>query len=102
MKKLVVAIIGCGGISVAHMQGFISLATQCEVRALCDIYPKKAMNLAQRFDLQDVTITEDYHSLLGIDDIDLVSICLPPSSHCAATVDFLEAGKHVIVEKPMA
>lgn len=102
MKKLGVAIIGCGNIAVAHVRGFKELATRCEVRAFCDMYEEKAKSLAERFDYQDITTTDDYRTLLDHDDIDVVSICLPPSEHCTITVDFLEAGKHVIVEKPMA
>lgn len=47
-------------------------------------------------------IVNDYKNLLSRDDIDLVSICTPPYTHADLSVDFLQAGKHVIVEKPMA
>jgi predicted dehydrogenase len=103
MDKIGVAIIGSGGIAKAHVKGFLALGNLCEVMALCDSYPSKAETLAQTYDLiGSVAITKDYHELLDSDDIDLVSLCLPPSLHCQVTVAFLEAGKHVIVEKPMA
>ncbi len=102
MKKLGVAIIGAGNIAPAHIKGFLYSHTLSEIRALCDIYPEKARKLSDRFALADALIVEDYHSLLDRQDIDLVSLCLPPSLHCQAAVDFLSAGKHVIVEKPMA
>ncbi|NLE15295.1 MAG: Gfo/Idh/MocA family oxidoreductase, partial [Spirochaetales bacterium] len=102
MKKLGVAIIGAGNIAPAHIRGYQNSHELCEIKGLCDIYPEKARKLSNRFGLSDVSIVEDYHSLLDRQDIDLVSLCLPPSQHCQATVDFLSAGKHVIVEKPMA
>jgi predicted dehydrogenase len=44
----------------------------------------------------------DYRELLAVPEIDLVSICLPNYLHCEATIAALRAGKHVLVEKPMA
>jgi len=102
MKKLGVAIIGAGNIAPAHIRGYQYSHELCEIKALCDIYPEKARKLSDRFELPQASIVEDYQNLLGRDDIDLVSLCLPPSQHCQAAVDFLSAGKHVIVEKPMA
>lgn len=103
MKRIGVAIIGTGNIAPAHMNGYLFSDALCEVKALCDIYPEKAEKLARKNGLDGiVTITEDYHELLDRKDIDLVSLCLPPSLHCQVAVDFLHAGKHVVVEKPMA
>ncbi len=97
-----IAIIGCGNIAPAHLEGYANLSSISEVRALCDLYTDKAKRLEERFNLGGCTVTDDYHTLLSRDDIDVVSLCLPPSMHCQAAVDFLDAGKHVIVEKPMA
>nr|WP_319473966.1 Gfo/Idh/MocA family oxidoreductase [uncultured Sphaerochaeta sp.] len=103
MEKLGVAIIGTGNIAPAHVKGYLASGSLCEIRVLCDLYPSKAEKLAKRGNLGDqVAITSDYHELLERSDIHLVSLCLPPSLHCQVAVDFLQAGKHVIVEKPMA
>lgn len=103
MGKLGVAIIGTGNIAPAHVKGYLASQDVCEIRALCDIYPAKAEKLAKRGNIEDqLVIITDYHELLSRDDINLVSLCLPPSLHCQVAVDFLFAGKHVIVEKPMA
>lgn len=51
---------------------------------------------------QGVALTSDYHELLARQDIDIVSIVLPNAMHEAAAVSALEAGKHVLLEKPMA
>lgn len=102
MHILGVAVIGCGGISKAHVEGYQALGQECEIRCLCDIYPQKMESLKQQYMLGNVVEVEDYHQLLDRKDIDLVSICLPPSLHCQVSVDFLRAGKHVLCEKPMA
>lgn len=101
MKKLGVAIIGTGNISSTHLRSFLAASDLCEVKALCDLYPHKAQALAAKGNLV-VSITDDYHTLLDRDEIDLVSLCLPPSIHAQVASDFLDAGKHVLVEKPMA
>jgi predicted dehydrogenase len=44
----------------------------------------------------------DYTEMLALPELDAVSVCTPNKFHCQPTVDALEAGKHVIVEKPMA
>lgn len=102
MQTLGVAIIGCGGIAKAHIEAYQQLSQMCEIRALCDIYPHKMGNLKQLYSLENVFETEDYHQVLNRPDIQLVSICLPPSLHCQVSVDSLKAGKHVLCEKPMA
>jgi len=96
-----VAIIGTGAISSAHIEAYQTFGDRCKITALCDIYPDKAEKHKQRFQL-DCSIYSDYEELLQRDDIDLVSVCTPPYTHADITVNALRAGKHVIVEKPMA
>lgn len=100
MKKLGIAIIGTGAVSVVHAQGYLAME-DCELRVLCDTDLSKAHKLADSLD-KPVEILTDYHEVLKREDIDAVSICLPPALHCQATCDALNAGKHVMVEKPMA
>lgn len=99
MKR--VAIIGAGAIAPAHIKGYLEFPEDCEIVALCDIYPEKAEKLAKQFDL-NVDIYEDYKKLLDRPDIDLVSVCTPPYTHAETAIDLLNAKKHVLVEKPMA
>ena len=96
-----VAIIGIGSIAETHIRAFKTFPGRCTVRALCDLYPDKAEMLAAAHGLAAV-VCADYRELLRRTDIDLVSICLPPSAHAEVALAALEAGKHVIVEKPMA
>lgn len=96
-----VAILGAGDIANVHIEAYLQLAGRCRVVALADIFADKAREKKQKYGL-DCDVTADYKELLEREDIDLVSICLPPAAHCEAAVDFLKAGKHVLCEKPMA
>ena len=69
----------------------------CPVRHL----PEKAEAGAKRFGL-DVDIYDDRTKMLDREDIDLVAVCTPPYTHAEISINFLNAGKHVICEKPMA
>ncbi|MET3846989.1 Gfo/Idh/MocA family oxidoreductase [Paenibacillus sp. OAE614] len=95
-----VAIIGTGAISSAHIEGYLQLKDRCQIVALCDLYPEKAESKREQYGL-DAVIVKDYKELLD-QEIDLVSVCMPPFVHAPVTIDFLNAGSHVIVEKPMA
>ena len=97
-----VAVFGTGAIARIHIDGYLSFSDRCRIKALCDIYPDKAEGLAREKGLQDVLIFNDYRKALELEDIDLVSICLPPSVHSEVSINSLSAGKHVLVEKPMA
>lgn len=97
---LKVAIIGAGAISRAHIEGYLQFPERCTIVAISDIYVDKAQESMDRFQL-NARVVKDYKELLQ-EDIDLVSICTPPYTHATLTTEFLEAGSHVIVEKPMA
>ncbi|MBW7458434.1 Gfo/Idh/MocA family oxidoreductase, partial [Paenibacillus sepulcri] len=96
-----IAVIGVGGIAETHLKAYISLGDRCEIVALSDIYPQKAQALGEKYGLV-CRVESDYKELLKSPDIDMVSICTPPYTHADITIDALEAGKHVLVEKPMA
>ncbi|WP_438351934.1 Gfo/Idh/MocA family protein [Paenibacillus sp. FA6] len=97
---LKVAIIGSGGISVAHIEAFLKFPDRCQIVAIADIYSDKAEARSNEFQLS-AKVVKDYKELLN-DDIDLVSVCTPPYTHAPIAIDFLRAGKNVLVEKPMA
>lgn len=100
-KQLKVGILGAGAIAAIHLDAFAQYPQLCRVTAVCDLYAEKAAKLIQEKGLQ----AEAYSSqeeMLKKADVDIVSICLPPAMHCEATVLALQAGKHVLCEKPMA
>ncbi|OXM87509.1 Gfo/Idh/MocA family protein [Paenibacillus rigui] len=95
------AVIGTGKISESHLQAYRSFGERCQVVALSDIYPDKCEELQEKFQL-NCKIVSDYKILLDDPEIELVSICTPPYMHAEMAIAFLLAGKHVLVEKPMA
>jgi predicted dehydrogenase len=102
VAKLGIGIIGSGGIArTAHMPGYRACEkVGARILAVSDINPETARRAADEFDVPH--IFTDYRELLERDDIDAVSICTPNYLHMQPTVDALEAGKHVLVEKPLA
>ncbi|MBW9171953.1 Gfo/Idh/MocA family oxidoreductase [Clostridium estertheticum] len=101
-KKLRVGIIGCGGIANGkHMPSLAKIA-EIEMVAFCDIIIEKAEIAAKEYGSMGAKVYTDYKELLKDDTIDVVHVCTPNRSHSSITVDVLEAGKHVMCEKPMA
>jgi len=96
-----VAIIGAGAISNAHISAYMKFPERCRIVAVVDVYMEKAQKRIEEYGLHDAVAVADYHELLQ-NDIDLVSICTPPYTHASIACDFMKAGKHVLVEKPMA
>lgn len=96
-----VGIIGTGSISSRHIEGYLSFGEECRIVAVSDIEQEKAREQAERVGL-DATVYSDHQQLLSQEEVDLVSICTPPSAHAQVAIDCLEAGVHVLVEKPMA
>ena len=100
--KVRVGIIGCGGI--ANGKHLIGLKTVPEVDmvAFCDIIKERAEAACKKYGTPDAKVYTDYKELLCDKSIDVVHVCTPNRSHSFITVDALEAGKHVMCEKPMA
>ena len=101
-KKIKVGIIGCGGIANGkHMPALKSLP-DVEMVAFCDLIEERAVAAAAKYGTPDAKVYTDYKKLLEDKTIDVVHVCTPNRSHSFITVDALEAGKHVMCEKPMA
>ncbi len=98
-ESLHVGIIGCGIIAPEHITAYQSIPG-VTVSALCDTVREKAQSLAERFRVGKVCT--DMKELLGAREIDAVSVCTDHESHADATVAALEAGKHVLCEKPLS
>lgn len=99
-RKLKIGIIGSGGIAGAHARQYKKM-DDVEVVAVADIVPGKAEEFKGRMELPHAQAFEDHRKLLEL-DLDGVSICTPNAAHCRTTVDALEAGKNVLLEKPMS
>ncbi len=97
-----VGIIGCGGIAGSKHMPSLKKVKDCEMVAFCDIIEERAQKAAKKFGTPDAKYYTDYKELLKDESIDVVHVCTPNRSHSFITVDALEAGKHVMCEKPMA
>lgn len=101
MKELGIGIIGAGGIAQScHMPAYASMPHKCRLVAVADLNPEVARQAATKFGIDKVFA--DYHDLLALPDIDAVTIATPNAFHMQPTIDALNAGKHVLCEKPMA
>ncbi|MEM2888957.1 MAG: Gfo/Idh/MocA family oxidoreductase [Candidatus Bathyarchaeia archaeon] len=97
--KVKIGIIGAGKIANSHARSYLSLSN-VQILAVCDINKEAAKNLALEYSIPKVYT--DYHDMLADKDIDAVSICTPNYLHAPISIDSLEAGKHVLCEKPVA
>lgn len=100
--KVRVGIIGCGGIANGKHLPALKAVQEVEMVAFCDIIESRAQEAAKKYGTPDAKVYADYRKLLEDKSIDVVHVCTPNRSHSFITVDALEAGKHVMCEKPMA
>ena len=99
MKKIRLGVIGCGGIvSGAHIVGIKAEKDRLQVTATCDIIIERAQHAAEVWGATKVTT--DWTEI--VDDVDAVLIALPHDLHHACGKFFLEHGKDVLMEKPLA
>jgi predicted dehydrogenase len=95
-------VIGCGGIAQhAHLPA-IRRNAGAELVAVADGFEDLAAKVARRCGLEKSAAFGDYHRLLERDDVDAVAVCASTQFHAECAIAALEAGKHVLVEKPMA
>ena len=100
MKKIKVAVIGCGTIAnAAHIPSYMN-NEQAEIKYFCDIIPERAEAAVEKYGCG--AAVADYHDFLHDPEIEAVSVCVPNNMHSVIAMDFLRAGKHVLCEKPAA
>ena len=95
-------IIGCGGIANGKHLPALKNLPDVSVVAFCDIIKERAEAAAKKFGAEGARVYTDYRELLADPEVETVHVCTPNRSHSFITVDALDAGKHVICEKPMA
>jgi predicted dehydrogenase len=100
MKKIKVAVIGCGTIGKGeHIPAYMANA-DCEIKYFCDIKPERAEEMVKQYGIG--TAITDYREILKDPELEAVSVCTPNNVHKTISVDFLMAGKNVLCEKPAA
>jgi len=91
-------IIGCGRVAPRHAESINQLAN-AELVAIADVIESRAQNFADTYGAIPYT---DYQEMLKRDDIDIINICTPSGLHSPMGIEVARAGKHIIVEKPIA
>jgi len=99
MNQVQVGLIGAGAFGESHIVGYKSLP-YANLAAVCDTNATRAQELAARYDIPKWYV--DYTELLREIPLDAVSICTPEELHLAPALAAIGAGKHVLVEKPIA
>ena len=101
-NKIKVGIIGCGGICNGKHYPTLKKMKDIEIVAFCDIIEERAQKLYDDYGNPDAKVYTDYKELLKDESIVAVHVLTPNRSHSFITIDALNAGKHVMCEKPMA
>ena len=91
-------LIGCGRLAPRHAQSLADLPG-ARLVAVADVRERRANRFAVEYCADPYT---DYRDLLARPDVDVVNVCTPSGLHAQVTLDAIAAGKHVIVEKPIA
>lgn len=98
-SKVRIGIIGCGAIArTEHIPGYRSVPDDCEIVAVCDANLGVAQEVAAECGAKFAT---SHYSEMW-DHVDAVAVATPNTAHAEPTIEALKAGKHVLVEKPMA
>src|SRR4051794_6815893 len=99
MGKLRVGVIGCGSIAQhRHLPEYKS-NKNVELIAVCDINEERALVVAEKYGVKAYT---NYEELVRNGSVDAVSVCTPNYLHAPISIAALNAGIHVLCEKPMA
>ncbi|MBA2175514.1 Gfo/Idh/MocA family oxidoreductase [Halobacillus locisalis] len=99
MSKLNVAVIGCGSIAQHRHLLEYQANEHVSITAVCDLVEERVEKVAQKYNAKAYT---SYEELLAKENVDLVSVCLPNYLHAPVSIAALNAGNHVLCEKPMA
>lgn len=99
MEKLKIGVIGVGNISNEHIQAYLK-NPNVELYAFCDINETQLKMMAEKYGVTHTFTNKD--EMLALPELDAVSVCTWNSEHAPCTIAALNAGKHVLCEKPMA
>jgi predicted dehydrogenase len=95
MHKINVGVVGIGHLGKYHLQKYQKLEN-CTIIAAADVFEERALSVAERHHCRAMT---DYRDMIG--SVDAVSVAVPTRCHYEVARAFLEAGVHVLLEKPI-
>lgn len=102
MEKVRLGIIGCGGIANGKHLPALKKIKEVELVAFCDIIVERAEKAAKEYGVEGAKVYEDFNEMLKNEKLDVVHVCTPNNVHAPASIAAMEAGCHVMCEKPMA
>lgn len=100
MEKVKIGVVGVGNISECHIDAYVE-NPHVELYAFCDINEARLREMGQRYGITRLYTSEE-EMLKSLPELDAVSVCVWNSNHAPCSIMALEAGKHVLCEKPMA
>jgi predicted dehydrogenase len=98
--KLRIGVVGAGRIAKESHLPVLKGIRKVSVVAICDTMISAARDAASQFGIKGVY--DDLEEMLKKENLDVVDICTPPQTHASLSIKAMEAGLHVLVEKPMA
>ncbi|MBI2952634.1 Gfo/Idh/MocA family oxidoreductase [bacterium] len=91
-------VVGCGVVAGYHIHGILE-TPGARLAAVSDVMEGRAREFGER---HRVAWTTDYHDLLKREDIDVINVCTPNGMRLPLAEEAARAGKHLVVEKPIA
>lgn len=102
MEQIRVGVVGCGGIANSKHLPAHRREPRSRLVAFCDVVEERAVRASKEYGAEGCRVYTDYRELLKDKSIDVVLVLTPNNSHCEIVCAALDAGKHVLCEKPMA
>ncbi|HEY3341528.1 MAG TPA: Gfo/Idh/MocA family oxidoreductase, partial [Anaerolineae bacterium] len=99
-RKVKVGVVGCGVVATAYYLPCLMRMDTVDLAAVCDRYSTRTQACARLFGAREQY--QDYDKMIAHADIEAVFILTAPGTHVPFTLKAIEAGKHVLIQKPLA
>ena len=101
MSKIKIGLIGAGNIANTHIDSYKRLSNECEIVAICDINEARLNETAAKYGIENKYLSVE-EMLKNHPELDACDVCVWNCNHAKCAIAALDAGKHVLCEKPMA
>ena len=100
VKTIVIGTVGAGYAAYLHGNGYEKVSgIPIRLKTICDLDRGLAEKVKERYGYEQAV--SDYSAMLADPEIDVIDIVTPPFLHCSMAIQAMQAGKHVICEKPL-
>lgn len=102
MSRIRVGVVGLGEVGqIIHLPILESLSDRYDITAICDVSPTLLAVVGERYRIPEVARHLEYRDLVARDDVDVVFVINSTEYHAECAIAAIEAGKHVLIEKPI-